>query len=110
VHDEAPILPALLAHRAGLIEQANPRAVIARLRTEAADLDRRAEPAFAEAAALFGKAAGRRWRGETPLAAAFEAQAEAAERHAVILEDEALVKRLEAARLEALLDLISIAA
>jgi hypothetical protein len=99
-NDGAALLPQLLAYQASLAEQADPDRRIARLRTEAQDLDARAEPAWAEAAEMHGKAAFRRRQGEAELAAAFLRRAHAAERLAAALEAHAFAKRLEAARMD----------
>ena len=64
------------------------------------DLDARAEPAWAEAAEMHGKAAFRRLQGEHDLAATFQRRAHAAERFAAALEADAFAKRLEAARMQ----------
>jgi hypothetical protein len=73
--------------------------------TKTADLDARAEPLWAQSAEFAGKAAFRRLRGETDLAAAFQRRTEAAERVAADLEAQAFARRLEAAGLQASLDL-----
>jgi hypothetical protein len=100
-NDASALLPQLLAHQAALTEQADPARRIVRLRTEAHDLDHRAEPAWAEAAEMHGKAAFRRLQGEHDLAATFLRRAHAAERFAAALEADAFAKRLEAARMDA---------
>jgi hypothetical protein len=100
-NDASALLPQLLAYRAALAEQADPARRIANLRTEAHDLDHRAEPAWAEAAEMHGRAAFRRLQGEHDLAETFLRRAHAAERFAAALEAEAFAKRLEAARMEA---------
>jgi hypothetical protein len=91
----------LLAYRAALAEIADPSILINRLRRDASDLDARAEPAWAEAADLYGRARFRELRGEADLADGFRRRAEAAERLAATLEAEAFAKRLQAARLQA---------
>jgi hypothetical protein len=101
-HDEAyGLLAHLLAYRAAVAEQADPLQRIVRLHREAADLDARAEPVWAEAAEFSGTAAFRRLRGEAELAALFQRRTEAAERVAADLEAQAFARRLEAAGLQA---------
>ncbi len=99
-NDASALLPEALAYRASLAEQADPARRIARLRTEAHDLDARAEPAWAEAADMHGRAAYRARQGERDLAETFLRRAHAAERFAAALEADAFAKRLEAAGLE----------
>ena len=94
----------LLAYRAALAERAEPDLHIARLRREAADLDARAEPSWAEAADLAGRAAFRRLQGETDLAALFDRRALASEQVAAELEAKAFAKRLQAAAMQAAAD------
>jgi hypothetical protein len=103
-HDGSPLLTELLAHQAALAEQADPARRVARLRTEAHDLDARAEPNWAEAAEMHGKAAHRRLQGDDDLAQSFLRRAHAAERCAAALEADAFAKRLEAAQLQAGID------
>jgi hypothetical protein len=99
--DEATeLLSCLLAFRTALGEQADPAKRVRRLRLQAQDLDAEAEPLWREAAEFAGKAAARRLRGESDLAAAFEARVEAAERLAAEREAQAFAFRLDAARLE----------
>jgi hypothetical protein len=101
-HDAAHASRAdLLAYRAALAELADPRLHIARLQREAADLDARAEPSWAEAADLAGRAAFRQLQGEFDLAAQFQRRALAAEQTAAELEAQAFAKRLQAASLQA---------
>jgi hypothetical protein len=99
--DAHALLSDLLAYRAALAEFADPALRIARLRRQAADLDARAEPAWAEAAEFAGKAAHRRAQGETGLAHDFERRVVAAERFAADLEQQAFACRLQAALLQA---------
>jgi hypothetical protein len=94
-----------LAYRDLLREQDDPQRLLARLLREAGDLDARAEPAWAEAADLRGRAAHRHRQGEMELARRFLDQAQAAERFAAGLEEEAFRKRLRGAELEAGVDL-----
>jgi hypothetical protein len=101
-HDEAQgLLAEILAYRTALAEQADPRRRIARLQQDAADLDARAEPLWAEAAEFAGRASFRGRQGEAELAALFQQKADVAERLAAELEAQAFAKRLEAARLMA---------
>jgi hypothetical protein len=105
-HEEAHgLLTQLLAYRAAVAEQSDPAARIARLHRQAADLDVRARPLWAESAEFAGKAAYRRLKGETDLAALFQRRTEAAERVAAELEAQAFARRLEAAGLQASLTL-----
>jgi hypothetical protein len=100
-NDASALLPEALAYQAALAEQADPARRIARLLTAARDLDARAEPAWAEAAEMHGKAAHRRLNGDPDLAQSFLRRAIAAERLAAALEADAFARRLEAARMEA---------
>ncbi|MDB5460761.1 MAG: hypothetical protein JWO72_2502 [Caulobacteraceae bacterium] len=99
--DAHDLLSHLLAYRAAVAELADPALRIARLKREAADLDARAEPSWAEAAEFAGKAAFRRLQGESDLASTFLRRAAAAEQTAAVLEARAFAKRLEAAALQA---------
>jgi hypothetical protein len=100
-HDDAfGLLADALAFRAALAERAEPAALIARLLREALDMDARAEPAWAEAAEFHGRARFRAAQGERELAGQFQARALSAERLAAACEDQALAKRLQAARLK----------
>jgi hypothetical protein len=94
------VLSDALAYRALRLEQGNPACRIARLMREAQDLDARAEPAWAQAAELHGRAGYRFKQGDLELAGQFQARALAAETLAAGLEEQALVKRLEAADLK----------
>ncbi len=91
----------LLTKRALLNEPNHPDRRIERLLGEAADLDARADPAWAEAADWRGRGAFRRARGDFAQAAQFQARALAAERVAGGLEEQAFRKRLKAAELKA---------
>jgi hypothetical protein len=98
-HDQAfAVLQDALAYRALLSEAHDPSAAIDRLLRQARDLDARAEPAWAEAANLCGRAAWRLAQGETDLAGRMRAQAGAAERFAADLEERAFRLRQDAAR------------
>jgi hypothetical protein len=99
--DAHALLSDLLAYRAALAERADPALRLARLYREAADLDARAEPCWAEAAEFAGRAAFRRIQGESDLVSTFERRAAAAEQVAASLEDQAFARRLEAAGLQA---------
>ena len=94
-----------LAYRALLAERRDPTRLIERLLREARALDARSEPAWAEAAELHGRAAFRQRQGELELARQFERRAKAAEQFAAALEEQALLKRLQAAELSAGRDL-----
>ncbi|HUO23633.1 MAG TPA: hypothetical protein VMU59_14045 [Caulobacteraceae bacterium] len=101
-HDQAfAALGDALAYRALLADADRPEALIERLQRQAADLDARASPAWAEAASLRGRAAYRVRQGEMALAAQMQAQADAAERFAADLEARAFGLRLRAAALQA---------
>jgi hypothetical protein len=102
-HDQAyQQLDDALAYRALLSEaEVGAQAVIDRLLRQARDLDARADPAWAEAADLRGKAAYRSARGEPRQALWMQAQASAAERFAADLEEQAFRLRLDAARRQA---------
>ena len=101
-HDEAAAgLDDALAYRAFLAEGRQPQALISRLLRQARDLDARAEPAWADAGSLRGKAAYRCHQGEHHLAETLLVQARAAERFAAKLEEQAFGLRLQAAGLEA---------
>ncbi len=89
-HDQAfRALDDALAYRALLRERENPGRRIDRLLGEAADLDARADPAWAEAADWHGRAAFRRARGDFELAEQFRARAVAAEHIAGGYEEQA---------------------
>ena len=94
-----------LAYREALRERDDPERHLSRLSREAGDLDARAEPAWAEAAELRGRAAHRHRQGEVELARRFLDQAQAAERFAASLEEQAFRKRLRAAELKCGADL-----
>jgi len=101
-NDEAQtLLSHLLAYRAALAEAVDPARRLARLKREASDLEARAEPLWAEAAAFAGRAAFRRLQGEPDLAELFQRKVDAAETLAADLEAQAFAKRLEAAVLDA---------
>jgi hypothetical protein len=105
-HEEAHgLLTQLLAYRTAVAEQCDPALRVARLYREAADLDSRAEPIWAESAEFAGKAAYRRLHGETDLAALFQRRSDAAERVAADLEAQAFARRLQAANMLACLSL-----
>jgi hypothetical protein len=98
-HDDAfHGLADALAFRSALAERADPGALAVRLAREADLLDERVESALSEAAEYWGKAALRRRQGEHELARRFDDRATGAERQASNLADEALAKRLLAAR------------
>ena len=101
-HDEAfRALDDALAYRTLLNERDDPDLRIDRLLGEAANLDARADPAWAEAADWHGRAAFRRARGDFELAAQFQVRALTAERVAGGYEEQAFRKRLKAAELKA---------
>lgn len=94
------LLALLLAGQASLDDRADPALAAARRKIRADILAARAETAWAEGAEFAGRAAARLSRGESALAATFQRRAEAAERLALDLEDQALAMNLEAARIQ----------
>ena len=107
--DEAyVVLGDALAYRALLIERNEPARLIARLLREAKDLDARADPAWAEAAELSGRAAYCRVQGEPEPAEQFQVRAQAAQTLAASFEEQALLKRLQVAELKADTDLAQV--
>jgi hypothetical protein len=99
--DAFAVLTDALSYRALLAERDDPSRLIARLLREACDLDARAEPAWSDAAEIHGRAAFRERQGEHELARQFEHRARAAERFAAALEEQAFLKRLQAAQVSA---------
>ena len=90
-----------LGYKVALAEVANPSGRIARLRTEAADLDYRAAKSMEEGASFAGRAAYRLAQGEHDLAADFQRRADVCERQGATLTDQASELRAEADQLAA---------
>lgn len=96
-YGDAGILREALAERTRRVEAAYPLVKAERLRREAAALDASGDRMAEQAAQFYGKAAGRRQRGEPDLAAGYQAQADAAQQLADARYAEASGLRIQAA-------------
>ena len=89
-----------LSYRAALAEAADPMVMVRRLRTEASDLQYRADKMMADGAENAGKAADRLAKGQLALAADYQRSADAAERAGAALTDDAAAKHAQADDIE----------
>lgn len=103
-NDTSDMLADLLAEQSRRAELADPGVHYRALLRQACDLEARAERSAAEGAEYAGKAAARRLQGEAKLADNFQRMADARERYAADLMEQAFGLKLQAADIRASMD------